>query len=277
MPKFCRQPHDALHRAALPRPLRGRAGGPASRRRIPVPLRLPEGRARRARCSANGLKQVLHNLPAGDWDAGERGIACLPDRVERIPRGRRPRRSTTPRRSAARRSTAWPACAGRASTRARAPQPLVDNLRFAADELKRGGHPAADRADQHATTSPASSSTAPSRRLPSSTKSARDNLFLQYDIYHAQRMEGELVATLRAAPGAHRAHPACRQPGPQRAGHRRDQLPLPVRGASIAIGYDGWIGCEYKPAAATAAGLGWTAKHLRTLSARTRTHKEQTP
>ena len=28
-----------------------------------------------------GLTQVLHNLPAGDWGAGERGIACLPDRV----------------------------------------------------------------------------------------------------------------------------------------------------------------------------------------------------
>src|ERR671933_357827 len=29
----------------------------------------------------NGLVQVLHNLPAGNWEAGERGIACLPDRV----------------------------------------------------------------------------------------------------------------------------------------------------------------------------------------------------
>jgi hydroxypyruvate isomerase len=36
----------------------------------------------RARLEANGLKLVLHNLPAGDWDAGERGIACLPDRID---------------------------------------------------------------------------------------------------------------------------------------------------------------------------------------------------
>src|SRR5690349_2906372 len=35
----------------------------------------------RARLQAHGLELVLHNLPAGDWDAGERGIACLPDRV----------------------------------------------------------------------------------------------------------------------------------------------------------------------------------------------------
>ncbi|HEY2978197.1 MAG TPA: TIM barrel protein, partial [Burkholderiaceae bacterium] len=36
----------------------------------------------KARLTAHDLKLVLHNLPAGDWDAGERGIACLPDRVD---------------------------------------------------------------------------------------------------------------------------------------------------------------------------------------------------
>ena len=36
----------------------------------------------KARLDAHGLKLVLHNLPAGDWDAGERGIACLPDRID---------------------------------------------------------------------------------------------------------------------------------------------------------------------------------------------------
>jgi hydroxypyruvate isomerase len=74
-----------------------------------------------------------------------------------------------------------------------------------------------------------------------------DNLFVQYDIYHAQRMEGELAATLSKHLAAHRPHPAGRQPGPQRAGHGRDQLPLPVRHLD-RIGYTGWIGCEYKPA-----------------------------
>jgi hydroxypyruvate isomerase len=41
----------------------------------------------KARLDAHGLQLVLHNLPAGDWDAGERGIACLPDRVEEFRRG----------------------------------------------------------------------------------------------------------------------------------------------------------------------------------------------
>ena len=37
----------------------------------------------RSRLDAHGLKLVLHNLPAGDWEAGERGIACLPDQIGR--------------------------------------------------------------------------------------------------------------------------------------------------------------------------------------------------
>jgi hydroxypyruvate isomerase len=51
---------------------------------------------------ANGLVQVLHNLPAGDWDKGERGIACHPDRTASSAKASR-WRSTTPRRWAARR------------------------------------------------------------------------------------------------------------------------------------------------------------------------------
>ena len=46
------------------------------------PYAYPTGRSWPPRCEANGLKLVLHNLPAGDWDAGERGIACHPDRVD---------------------------------------------------------------------------------------------------------------------------------------------------------------------------------------------------
>ncbi|CAM5784468.1 hydroxypyruvate isomerase [Castellaniella caeni] len=39
------------------------------------------------RLKDNGLEQVLHNLPAGNWEAGERGIACHPDRVEEFKQG----------------------------------------------------------------------------------------------------------------------------------------------------------------------------------------------
>ena len=51
----------------------------------------------RSRLDANGLTLALHNLPGGDWDTGERGIACLPDRVDEfragVGRAREPERN----------------------------------------------------------------------------------------------------------------------------------------------------------------------------------------
>ena len=89
---------------------------------------------------------------------------------------------------------------------------------------------------------------------------ASDNLFLQYDIYHAQRMEGELSATLQK----HLARIAHVQiadtPGRHEPGTGE------IHYANIfqwldKIGYSGWVGCEYKPRNAgpggTEAGLDW--------------------
>jgi hydroxypyruvate isomerase len=82
------------------------------------------------------------------------------------------------------------------------------------------------------------------------------NLFLQYDIYHMQRMEGELAATiarylplighmqLADAPGRH-------EPG-------TGDIDFPALFAAIdAMGYQGWIGCEYLPLHDTVRGLAW--------------------
>ena len=92
----------------------------------------------KARLEANGLQLVLHNLPAGNWDAGERGIACLPDRVAEF-------RSGVAR--AIEYATALgvpqlnclagkvPAAVSDAAVR----QTFVSNLRHAAAELKRAG------------------------------------------------------------------------------------------------------------------------------------------
>ena len=94
------------------------------------------------------------------------------------------------------------------------------------------------------------------------------HLFLQYDIYHAQRMEGELGATLQAAL-PHIAHiqladnPARHEPGTGEINFRYlfDLLD--------ALGYQGHVGCEYRPLDAgpggTVAGLGWVQAHGCTL------------
>ena len=80
---------------------------------------------------------------------------------------------------------------------------------------------------------------------------------MQYDIYHAQRMEGELAATIAEAPAAHRA--TCSSPTTRAATSRAPaRSTTPFLFAHLdRIGYDGWIGCEYKPATTTEAGLGW--------------------
>jgi hydroxypyruvate isomerase len=83
-----------------------------------------------------------------------------------------------------------------------------------------------------------------------------DNAFVQYDIYHAQRMEGELAATMskhlqRIGHMQLADNPGRNEPG-------TGEINYPFLFAHIdRIGYTGWIGCEYKPAAGTEAGLGW--------------------
>ena len=83
-----------------------------------------------------------------------------------------------------------------------------------------------------------------------------DNLFVQYDIYHAQRMEGELIATLeknlaRIAHVQLADNPGRHEPGTGEINYRWLFRHID------AIGYTGAIGCEYKPQTTTAAGLGW--------------------
>ena len=82
MPSFAANLTMLFNEVPLPRPLRARRQGRLRGRRVPVSLRLRRGRDHGSGSHANGLKLVLHNLPAGDWDAGERGIACHPDRVD---------------------------------------------------------------------------------------------------------------------------------------------------------------------------------------------------
>ena len=208
----------------------------------------------RQRLDDNGLKLVLHNLPAGDWAAGERGIAILPDRVDefRAGVGQAIEYATVlgvPQLNCLVGKT--PAGVDAATLH----RTLVDNLRFAASELKRAGLKLLvepintfDIPGFHL------NRTAPTLALFDEVGS--DNLYLQYDIYHLQRMEGELAATMQRhlARIAHiqlADNPGRHEPGTGEIDYRflfrwLDQ-----------IGYRGWIGCEYKPATTTKAGLDW--------------------
>jgi len=92
------------------------------------------------------------------------------------------------------------------------------------------------------------------------TEVGADNLFLQYDVYHMQRMEGELAGTLKTHLAKIAHVQIADNPGRNEPGTGEIHFPFLFDWLD-RIGYQGWIGCEYKPAGSTPAGLGWIAQH----------------
>ena len=202
----------------------------------------------------HGLTQVLYNLPAGDWAAGERGIACHPSRVGEFQDGVG-KAIDYAKVLACRQINCLAGIAPADVAAAALHETLVRNLRFAADALKTAGI--------KFLIEPINTFDIPGFYL-NRTDQARavldavgsDNLFIQYDIYHAQRMEGELANTI-ATNLPRIAHiQLADNPGRNEPGSGEINYPWLLRYID-ALGYGGWIGCEYKPKTRTEAGLGW--------------------
>ena len=208
----------------------------------------------RQRLDAHGLTLVLHNLPAGDWDAGERGIACHLDRVQEfragveLAIGYAQALGVGQLNCLAGKAPAGVAEADLHST-------LVANLRFAAQALQAAG--------LRLLIEPINTYDIPgffvsrtSQALAILDEVGAENAFVQYAIYHAQRMEGELAATMQKH--LHRiGHiQLADNPGRNEPGTGEINYPF-LMGHLDRMGYSGWVGCEYKPAAATEVGLGW--------------------
>lgn len=206
----------------------------------------------------HNLSQVLFNLPAGDWAAGDRGIAVDPSWAEEFRAGvakavTYAKALGTPRLNC----LAGKAPQGVAEEVLR--RTLVENLRFAADELAKEGLVLLvefinlkDIPGFYLHTS--------AQTLELIAEANRPNLFMQYDVYHAQREEGELAATLRAhmprighiqiadTPGRH-------QPG-------TGEINYPFLFDEIdRLGYAGYVGLEYVPEPDTLASLAWMKKY----------------
>ena len=202
----------------------------------------------------HGLQQVLHNLPAGDWDAGERGIACHPDRVDEFRAGvAQAIDYATALRCPQVNCLAGKMPAGVAREQAHAV--LVGNLRYAAAALQDAGIRLLLEPVNHFDI-PGFFVTRTDQALALMDEVGSANLYLQYDIYHAQRMEGELAATL-AAHLPRIAHiQLADNPGRHEPGTGEINYPWLFEHIA-ALGYSGHIGCEYKPRTTTTAGLGW--------------------
>jgi hydroxypyruvate isomerase len=206
----------------------------------------------------NALKLVLHNLPAGDWDAGERGIACLPERVAEFRSG-----VTKAIDYAGALGVPQLNCLAGKAPAGVDPQLLhdtfVSNLQYAASELK--------KASLKLLIEPINTFDIPGFYLSKTAQGiaildavGADNAFLQYDIYHAQRMEGELGNTIqkyfsRIGHIQLADNPGRNEPGTGEI-HYAYLFDLIDR-----LGYTGYIGCEYKPFKTTEAGLGWMGQY----------------
>ena len=210
-----------------------------------------------------GVELYLINLPAGDWDAGDRGIAADPARVEEFrlgvaqaldyagALGVRRLNCLAGRRTAADARAQW--------------QTLLANVRHAAAALQ--------RLDALLLVEPINRRDIPDFFLGTSAEALRlldqagaSNLALQYDVYHMQRGEGELTGTLRRhlprighiqiadAPGRH-------QPGTGEINFRY------LLGQLDAMGYPGYVSLEYVPEPDTVSSLTWLAEHGYALTA----------
>lgn len=202
----------------------------------------------------NGLTQALFNVPSGDWDGGERGIACLPDRVEDFRAGVRLALDY----AAALGCTRLNALAGLAPggvDPARLTDTLVDNLRWASARCAEAG--------VTLLMEPINTRDIPGFFLTTTAQAeaildrvGSDNLFIQYDIYHMQVMQGDLVPTFARLKGRIAHIQVADTPGRNEPGTGEINYPF-VFAEIDRLGYDGWVGCEYKPKAGTSAGLGW--------------------
>jgi hydroxypyruvate isomerase len=209
--------------------------------------------------SKHGLTQVLHNLPAGDWDAGERGIACHPDRVGEFQEGV----GLAIEYATALNCPQVNCLAGispKSVTGDRIHSTLLDNLKFAASKLGDAGiklliEPinTIDIPGFYIT------GTQQGRSIINDTGAS--NLYLQQDIYHMQIMEGNLARTIESNLDVIRHMQLADNPGRNEPGTGEINFSY-LFDFIDNTDYEGWIGCEYKPLGDTNEGLSWIKPYL---------------
>jgi len=207
------------------------------------------------RLARNGLTQALFNMPAGDWAGGERGIGCLPDRVEEF------RASVDTAISYARtlgceRVNCLAGLAPAGVDRKVLEDVFVENLRYAAPRFADAGIKLVIEAINTKVDIPGFFLNGSKQAFDIIDRVGSDNLYLQYDIYHMQVMEGDLARTIEANLDRIQHIQIADHPGRHEPGTGEINYPF-LYDHLDRIGYDGWVGAEYRPAATTEAGLGW--------------------
>lgn len=202
----------------------------------------------------NDLVQALFNLPAGDWDNGERGIACIPGREAEFKEGVA-KAIIYAQALDCKKINCLSGKLPQGASRQAAQATMIANLKYAAVALKREGI--------MLVTEPINSFDIPGYLVNRTSEAlaildavGSDNLLVQYDVYHAQRMEGELGSTLKNYTSRIGHIQIADNPGRNEPGTGEINYAWVLKHIDT-IGYDGWVGCEYKPKTTTIEGLGW--------------------
>lgn len=202
----------------------------------------------------HNLKQVLFNLPAGDWRGGDRGIACDPNRVNEFREGI----DVAIDYAKALNCQQCNALAGllpEGVSEEQAHETLVANLKYAADRMQGEGVMLLAEAI-NTTTMPGFflNNSAQGFKLVDEVNSR--NFAFQYDCFHMQIMEGNLATTIAANLKKIKHIQIADTPGRHEPGTGEIDYKFLLNHLDT-IGYDGWVGCEYVPQGYTEDGLGW--------------------
>jgi len=208
----------------------------------------------------NRLEVVLFNAPPGDWNAGDRGLACDPARVGECEEGIG-KAIDYALTLGCKQIHCLAGLKPRGVNEERMRESYIANLQFAGKELAKHGLKLLIEAIN-------------TRDIPgfylNTSRQAFDimhyaqvaNLSFQYDIYHMQIMEGDLAPTIEKNLARIGHMQLADTPGRHEPG--TGEINYAFLFAHIdRIGYPGWIGCEYRPATTTEAGLGWSKPYLK--------------
>ena len=207
-----------------------------------------------AKLKEHGLVQILHNLPAGNWGGGERGIGCLPERVDEFKAGvaKAIDYATT---LGCKQVNCLAGIAPQGVAPEKLRSTLVANLKYAAAELKKVGIRLLLEAI-NTRDIPGFFVNRSAQAIAIMDEVGSDNLFMQYDFYHMQIMEGDLTLTFKKLKDRIAHVQIADNPGRNEPGTGEVNYSF-IFGMLDQEGYPGWVGCEYRPKAGTTAGLGW--------------------
>ena len=218
------------------------------------------------RLSDNGLQQVLFNAPPGDWDAGERGLACLPGREHEFQSGFLKALEYAEVLSCPRIHVMAGLTSQDADKATLASTTYIQNITWAAAE--------AAKSDRDVLIEPINTRDMPGFFLNYQEQAhhivqqiGASNVKVQMDLYHCQIMEGDLASKIRHyLPTGRVGHfqiagvPMRHEPDLGEINH--PYLFDVIDEVSVTCGWEGWIGCEYRPARGAAPngthdGLAW--------------------